>query len=169
MERFDVSDEGTIEDYLGVKVTQHPDSFELTQPQLIDSILMDLNLLPDPNSEPDANIDDQHQKIGHAHPAKTKVTPAAVTKLIGPDIDGPLFNYEWNYRSIIGKLNYLEKTSRPDISFAVHCCARFMADPKHSYGEAVKHIGRYLLETRGKGIFLRPDKTKSFECFCSHV
>mmetsp|Transcript_4824 Transcript_4824/g.7447 ORF Transcript_4824/g.7447 Transcript_4824/m.7447 type:complete len:206 (+) Transcript_4824:270-887(+) len=41
-----------------------------------------------------------------------------------------------------------------------------MGNPKRSHGEAVKHIGRYLLETRNEGIFLRPDKPKSFECFC---
>jgi hypothetical protein len=34
-----------------------------------------------------------------------------------------------------------------------------------SHGEAVKRIGRYLLGTRGKGVILRPDRTKSFECY----
>jgi Reverse transcriptase (RNA-dependent DNA polymerase) len=44
--KFKVQDEGNLGDYLGVKVTKHPDgSIEFTQPQLIDSILDDLNLV----------------------------------------------------------------------------------------------------------------------------
>jgi hypothetical protein len=34
-----------------------------------------------------------------------------------------------------------------------------------SHGEAIKRIGWYLLGTRGKGVILRPDQTKSFECW----
>ena len=41
-----------------------------------------------------------------------------------------------------------------------------MSSPKRSHGEAVKHIGRYLLATRNKGIYLRPNKSQSFECYC---
>ena len=40
-----------------------------------------------------------------------------------------------------------------------------MAAPKRSHGEAVKRIGRYLLGTRGKGFFIQPDTSKSFECY----
>jgi hypothetical protein len=44
--KFEVQDEGNVSDYLSVKVTKHPDgSIEFTQPQLIDSILEDLNLV----------------------------------------------------------------------------------------------------------------------------
>ena len=43
---FDVEDEGSIEEYLGVKVDKLDDgSFHLSQPHLIDSILRDLGLI----------------------------------------------------------------------------------------------------------------------------
>jgi hypothetical protein len=35
----------------------------------------------------------------------------------------------WNYRSVIGKLNYLANNTRPDISMVVHQCACFCSNP----------------------------------------
>jgi hypothetical protein len=64
---------------------------------------------------------------------------------------------------VIGKLNYLEKSTRPDIAYAVHQCARFAANPKKEHGIAVKHIGRYLLDTQDKGITCTPN-TNAIEC-----
>ena len=41
--RFDITDEGDIDEYLGVKVTRMKNgTIELTQPHLIDSIISDL-------------------------------------------------------------------------------------------------------------------------------
>jgi hypothetical protein len=54
---------------------------------------------------------------------------------------------EFDYRQVIGKLLKLEKSTRPDISCAVHQCARH---PKIQHTKAVKRIGRYLLATRDK-------------------
>ena len=36
----------------------------------------------------------------------------------------------FHYKSIVGKLYYLEKSSRPDIAYAVHQCAQFSQDHK---------------------------------------
>ena len=68
------------------------------------------------------------------------------------------------YRSVIGKLNFLEKSTRGDISYPVHQCARFASDPRASHAEAVKRIGRYLMGTKDKGVILDP-KVNSFECY----
>lgn len=57
---------------------------------------------------------------------------------------------------MVGKMNYLEKSSRPDIAYAVHQCARFAADPKVEHTQAIKLIGRYLLGTQDKGIICTP-------------
>ena len=88
-----------------------------------------------------------------------------VTKPIGPDPEGELFNKEWDYRSVIGKLNFLEKSTRGEIAYAIHQSARFASAPKASHGKVIKHIGRYLLKTRDKGLLLKPDPEESFECF----
>jgi len=66
----------------------------------------------------------------------------------------------------IGMLTYLQGTTRPDISMAVHQCARFFMDPKLSHERAVKCIGRYLLETTNRGIMYSPDMKKCLlECY----
>ena len=36
---------------------------------------------------------------------------------------------EWNYRSGIFQMNYLDGTNRPDNTFAVHQCAKYSIDP----------------------------------------
>jgi hypothetical protein len=58
----------------------------------------------------------------------------------------------------------LEKSTRPDIAYAVHQCARFSSCPKQSHAEAVKYIYRYLAGTKDKCIIIRPEGY-TFECF----
>jgi hypothetical protein len=55
----------------------------------------------------------------------TKDKPAPLSTILGRDLDGIPFNEQRDYRSIIGKLNFLEKSTRPEIAYAVHQCARF--------------------------------------------
>lgn len=62
-------------------------------------------------------------------------------------------------------MNYLEKCSRPDISSAVHQCARFVTDPKVEHGKALKWIGRYLASSRDKGIIYNPNGKAGFEVY----
>ena len=149
---LNIDDQGSISDYLGVKVEKlRTGGYELTQPQLINSILIDLGLI---------------NKDGTDIPGtKSTPTPAVYSRLIGPDENGAPFNYEWKYRTLIGKLNFLEKSTRPDLAYPVHQCARFMSNPKQSHGEAIRKIGRYLLRTRKRGYFIKPMKEKGFECY----
>ncbi|KAI2507905.1 hypothetical protein MHU86_6563 [Fragilaria crotonensis] len=65
----------------------------------------------------------------------------------------------------MGKLNYLEKATRSDISFAVHQCARFVSDPKREHGDAIRWLGRYLKGTRHQGTILNPISGKDLEVF----
>ena len=53
-------------------------------------------------------------------------------------------------------LLYLAGHSRPDIAYAVNCCARYMFSPRLSHEKALKRIGRYLKATRDKGMVLKP-------------
>ena len=72
---------------------------------------------------------------------------------------------EFHFRSVIGKLNFLEKSTRPDISISVHQCARFSDAPKKRHAKAVKRIERYMLATRDKGIIIHPKKSRQFACW----
>ncbi|KAL7580903.1 hypothetical protein ACA910_001170 [Epithemia clementina (nom. ined.)] len=146
-QRFNVDDQGEVKDFLGIKIRKQTDgSIMLTQPHLIDSILQDLQLQTN---------------------SQVRETPALSTIILHKDEKGKPMDQQTNfhYRSVIGKLNFLEKSTRPDISYAVHQCARFSESPKESHAKAIKLIGRYLLRTPDKGIVLQPDGSKSFECW----
>ena len=62
-------------------------------------------------------------------------------------------------------LTYLQGTTRPDISMAVHQCARFSINPMLSHERAVMRIGRYLLSTKNRGIIFKPDKYRGLKCY----
>ena len=145
-EKFEFTEEGSLESYLGVKFVDYANGtqFEMTQPFLIDRVIDAIGFDP---------------RMTDARP-----TPA-VKPLLHKDLNGELRRTSWNYRSVIGMMNYLQQSTRPDISFAVHQCARFCEDPKRSHERAVKRIVKYLLGTKERGIVCRPDKTKGLECF----
>ena len=54
---------------------------------------------------------------------------------------------------------------RPDITMAMQQCARICKNPQKEHEEASKHIGRYLVKTRDKGLIMRPDKSRGLECY----
>jgi len=69
---------------------------------------------------------------------KEKATPASSSKILMRHTESQDFDKSFNYRSVIGKLNYLEKGSRSDIAYITHQCARFAISPKREHGEAIK-------------------------------
>ena len=131
--KLHITFEGDLTDFLGVKIERKSQNeIIFTQPHLIDNILNDLGL--------------KHAKDG-------KETPAASSRILTRNDDGVDHDKSFHYRSVIGKLNYLEKATRLDISFATHQCARFAAAPKKSHTRAVRWLGRYLFHTRKKRIW----------------
>ena len=144
--KLDITIEGTLEDFLGVNIDRKDDgTIHLTQPHLIDSILRDLNLDDD--------------KV------KTKTIPACSSRILKKHQDSEPFDKSFNYRSVIGKLNYLERGSRSDIAYITHQCARYTENPKKEHGQALRWLGRYLKETRDKGTILCPNKDKNLEVY----
>jgi hypothetical protein len=94
---------------------------------------------------------------------KTKDKAAPSLTILRRDLDGEPFDEDWNYRSVVGKLNFLEKSTRPEIAYAVNQCARFSSNPKKSHANAVKYLCRNLMATKDKGLILRANPSKSFE------
>lgn len=142
---LDMTVEGDLSDFLGVNIERKENGeIEMTQPHLIQQILDALRLPSD---------------------SKTKETPAKSSEILQRFEDSAAFDQSFSYASVIGKLNYLERGSRPDIAYAVHQCARFSSNPRKKHGDAVRWMGRYLLGTLDKGMILKPDLTKSFEVF----
>ena len=144
-ENFDFTDDGDIKYYLGVEFKRSSDgTIELKQEFLIERIIKALKLDPDEIA--------------------SKPTPVVKPNL-KKDLDGPDRKHSWHYRSVIGMLNYLEKTTRPEIAFAVHQCARFCESPKLSHERAVHRIVRYLVGTKDKGLFFKPNLKVGIECY----
>ena len=78
-------------------------------------------------------------------------------------LNSPDFDRSFNYCSTLGKIQYLERYTRPKISYIAHQLARFSSSPKKEHGQAMRRLGRYLRETRTQGLYLNPDPSKQLE------
>jgi hypothetical protein len=100
--------EQSVEAFLGIQIRVNEEGVvTMTQPGLIEKILDTLGL----------------------QDCATKATPAEVQPLRS-DVDGPTRQEQWNYASVVGMLMYVSSSTRPDIQFAVHQCARFTHNPQ---------------------------------------
>ena len=128
-----IGDTGSVQDFLGIRITKNTNgSIQMVQTGLINAILTDVGITD----------------------CKTNYTPT--DQVLHPDTNGPPRREKWNYRSVIGKLNFLAQNTRPDISMAVHNCARFCTNPTQLHEIAIKRICRYLLLTKDKGLIMNP-------------
>jgi hypothetical protein len=93
-----------------------------------------------------------------------KSTPAEYGCL-GTNADDEACDETFNYRSVFGMMQYLSGHTRPDIAFAVSQCARFLSNPKQNHVASLNLIGRYLLQTRDRGLLLNQMDSFDIECF----
>ncbi len=137
-QQYVLEDLGDVTSYLGLNVTHDKaGTITLTQPHLIDKVI---------------------KSAGFERRAINPVATPACEVLKKYPKSRSVSSKEFHYRSVIGQLNYLAATTRPDIAFAVHQCARFCNDPKEPHVKAVKRIVRYLVGTRTQGLILDPSK-----------
>ena len=94
-------------------------------------------------------------------------TPTKVEAPLGTDANGSeAKRYCPNsYTSVIWMMLYLASNTRPDISFAVHQCARFTHNTKASHKTAVKRIYWYLQGTKYNGLVFNPSKKLVVGCY----
>jgi hypothetical protein len=97
--------------------------------------------------------------------AKVKPVPAKMSLQLHAFKDEPAFDPNFNYRSAVGKLDYLAQTTRPDIMYTMHQIAKYLSDPSQSHGEAILYLVCYLKKTRGLGLKFKPDPKEGFECY----
>ena len=100
---------------------------------------------------------------------KVKMHDTPVNTVLLKDDEGKTRLHDWNYRSIIGMMMFVATSTRPDIAFAVHQCAKFNTNPKRCHEEAVKSIGRYLRRTAHQGLNLKSDGTQRLDCYVDAV
>ena len=100
-----MTDEENMEEYLGILITHGKDKpFRMSQPFLIDRIIESVSGITD---------------------TRSACSPVVTGEVLTKDIGGELRKEHWNYRSVIGMLNYLVNYTHHEISFAVHQSARF--------------------------------------------
>lgn len=147
-EGLPVTDEGEISQYLGIVVTPNAKegTFELTQTQLIERLIVVLSLAED-------------------KARSKKKTPALIGEALGSCPDEEAMDEVWDYRQAVGILLYLSNNTRPDIAFSVSQVARFCANPKKSHARAVIRIARYLQDTKEKGMTIKPNDNLGIDAY----
>ncbi|EJK66248.1 hypothetical protein THAOC_12847, partial [Thalassiosira oceanica] len=119
-----------------------------------------VSLIPDPvtnklEMRQDGLIERCIEAVGLDN-ATTRDTPCRPGIPLTRDDEGEPALGDFNYASVVGMLMYLAGHTRPDIAYAVNCCARYMFNPKRSHEEAVKRIVRYLKATKDRGMIFDP-------------
>ena len=137
---------GSIEEFLGIEIDTIKENgkiaYKFSQPGLIKKILTDTGM----------------------ENCKPKETPTNTDKALGPSLNSPPCQRDWNYASIIGMLLYLTN-SMPEITFAVSQCARFTHGTRSAHENAILRICRYLQNNKDKGLILRPSETCNVDCY----
>jgi len=64
-------------------------------------------------------IDQILQDMGLNSRTKPKDIPALASKILLRDVDGETHDTPWEYRRVLGQLNFLKKSTRPCIAYAV--------------------------------------------------
>jgi len=148
-ENFKLTDEGDVNKFLGIEITKLDSSpFELAQPFLINRLLQFLGLC---NNSFEANTN--------------SLSTPVMKGLLHRDLAGKPCKNNWKYRTAVSMLSYLQNSTRPEIAMAVHQTARFSNEPMLSHEKAIVRLGRYLLDTRKRGIIYKPDCLKGLECY----
>ena len=119
-------------------------------------------------------IDRTIEDIPDMKDSRSACAPADAGVVLTKDSGGSSRKENRHYRSVIGMLNYLVYCTHPDMSFAVHQCARFCHDSKLIHEQTVKRIFRYLLSTKSmnrktdknnQGIIYSLDQTRSIDTY----
>ena len=145
--RYSLTNDGGIKNYLGVEVFKDETNgtMELKQTFLIERILKTVGL---------------DKEFTNASKPKPVMKP-----LLHKDFYGLHRKYDWNYRSVVGMLGYLQNSTRPNISTVTCPYARFNNDPRLSHERSLRRICKYLLGTQDIGIVFKPEPLKGVEYY----
>jgi len=141
---FKITTTANLETYLGLEISQNGNgTITLRQPGLIDKVIKICGLESESN---------------------TRLT--LVDKILqnNDTINEPRL-HQWSYCQVIDILNYIVASTQPDITFTIHECTRFSADPKCHHEITVRQIVGYLKGARDKGYILHPTDTPTIDCY----
>lgn len=138
---FKLRDLGPTSFLLGMKVTRDlPNhSISLSQTQYIEDML------------------DRYGFAG-CTPVSTPMDPGLVLqKTQSMSEEDKEFMSKAPYLSAVGSLTYLAQSTRPDIAYAVGVLARYNSNPSPIHWKAIKHLFRYLKDTKDYKLVYKPD------------
>ena len=131
--RFEFTDQGKLEYYLGVEVTQEDDhNLLLHQQGYIKKVLETFKM-------------SECKSVSTPLPLNLDLSLKDSPEVVDTELQG-------EYRAIIGSLMYLYQWTRPDLGFAVTFLSRYLHRPGVKHMMAAKHTLRYLQGTKTLGI-----------------
>ncbi|KAJ0466898.1 putative RNA-directed DNA polymerase [Helianthus annuus] len=139
--RFEMSDLGLLQYYLGIEVNQGVRGISIKQSGYATKVLKQFGLWESNSTQFPL---DPGLKLTKKDEAK-KTDPT-------------------EYRKVVGCLRYLTHT-RPDLCYSVGYVSRFMQEPTQTHAQAVKQILRYLKGSIDLGIFYLNGGTKTLHGF----
>lgn len=140
-DEFEIDDIGQCKKVIGMNIKCGEDGIEIDQKQLIEEILKENNMCGAKISKTPLN---NFEKLVRCKDTKDKEDCGK--------IDGK------EYRSVVGKLNYLASTTRPDLTFSVSYLSQFNQCPHPEHMSAVQTVLRYLAGTSDRGIKYSSEK-----------
>jgi len=127
---WEMTDLGEPTKIIGVEITQTEDSITISQKVYVESIL-------------------ECEGLSEINSVTTPLDPNI--KLV-PNPDGNEGNRSNSFARLLGELQFLTNSTRPDIAFAVNRLAAYTANPSLQHVTALKRILRYLAGTKNLGI-----------------
>ena len=141
-DQFQISSYGDLSWFLNIKIERTQNEIMLSQEAYVEKLLEKFNM-----SE-----------------SKTLETPLDVSlklsKLDSPEIGSNEHRemQSCDYRRIVGCLNYLSLTSRPDIAHAANLLSSFVENPGRRHWNAAKGCLRYLKGTKSEKMLFRKNE-----------
>jgi hypothetical protein len=140
-EQFEMTDLGQVRKYLGVRFQKCKEDIFLNQSEYATHML---------------------QEFGMAN-SKGSSTPLPEALKLTSDMEAPPVDATL-YCQMVGKLIYLTHT-RPDLAFSVSIVSRYMSVPQQPHLDAVRHIFRYINNTKQYGILYPRSNTSTITGF----
>jgi hypothetical protein len=130
---WEVTDLGEPSKIVGIEVTRTDNSITISQQRYIENVL-------------------RNEGMAKANPTGIPMDPNIK---LGPNPENNKPNRSNSYARLLGSLQFVANSTRPDISYAVNKLAAYTANPGLKHHGAIKRILRYLAGTKTLGITYR--------------
>jgi len=124
--KWEVTDLGEPAKIIGIEITQTEDTITISQKVYIESIL-------------------EHEGLSEINSVAMPLDP---NSKLEPNPDGNEGNRSNSFMRLLGELQFLANSTRPDISFAVNHLAAYTTNLSLQHVTALKRILRYLAGTK---------------------